>query len=302
MLKTKFFSGTANLTLAQAVAQNLKITPTPLLSKRFSDGNLYVQFSDSVKDQSCVVLQSLGLQNVNDDFMELLFILDALKRAQSRERLVVLPYFSYAKADRLEHPGTSLRAQVCAQCLQQAGATKLLALDLHSPKIAEYFQIPVINLSPVPFFIQHLKSLALTNPIFVSPDQGYQATAQNYGLALGCPAVAGKKTRRDDQEHVADIKLKGDFADKTAIIVDDFTTSGNTLIFLVNRLRELGAKQIIVCVTHYLPNLEASTRLLNCGLDQLITTNSLINSDLTPSHPKVTQLDIAPLLATAIAA
>jgi ribose-phosphate pyrophosphokinase len=301
MIEAKIFSGTANIDLATRVSAILKTPLSPVLSKRFSDGNIYVRLGEELNEQKTVFMQTLGLKGVNNYLVELVFMLDGAKRAGAREQVVVLPYFSYGKADRIEDAGTSLRSAVCAQMLEQAGASKVIILDVHAEKTLAYFNVPAINLSPVPLFVAYLQKLNLGTGVgVVSPDQGYLATAKNYALALGGESFGGHKTRRDDLEYVADITIKGDFEGKNLVVVDDFTTSGNTLLYLVELLKNRGAKRIIVAVTHCLLSSIAFERVMNAPLDALITTNSVVNSGINLNHPKLTVLDCAPVLAAAI--
>ena len=294
------FFGSSHVLLGSKIAQQLNVPLSPMVSKYFSDGNLYVHLTH-IHPQQNVLIQSLGLTAVNNHFLELLFMLDALRRAGSNQNIVVLPYFSYAKADRLEHSGTSLRSQVCATCLQQMGAGKIITLDLHSPHVATYFKIPVINLSPVNFFYKKLRSqLAGKNLVVVSPDQGYHQRACEYGQLFSCPVYSGQKKRRDNNEHIAQITLKGDFENKTVLVVDDFTTSGNTLQYLSKILHRQGAREIMVVVTHCLLNQTALKKLLAAPIDKLITTNSLANPIFNGAPPQLECYNLANFLASTI--
>lgn len=295
-------TGTSHPQFASILAQRLNLPLIQPFIKKFSDGNTFVRLPRDLSLAPNVFLQTIAGAKANDYFMELLFLLNAAHYARNPHNLVLLPFFSYGKSDKLDGPGTSLRSQVCAQCLEATNAHSLLTLDLHSSKVLDFFTIPVTNLTPHALFLEFLRTQALINPIIVSPDQGYQLSAQKYAQMLNCPFALGQKTRLDDQENIDKITLQGDFTNKTAIIVDDYTTSGNTILYLAHLLQKRKVKKIIACVTHCLLNSTALKQLCQSPLDLIITTNSVPPAaDYHPSS-KLIILDCTKLFATALIA
>ncbi len=295
--------GTSHPQFASTLAQKLNYNFSPPFIKKFSDGNTFVRLAHNLTSTN-YILQTIAGKKANDHFMELLFLLNAAKLSTSQHHHVIMPFFSYAKSDKLDGPGTSLRSQVCAQCLQVAGANSIITLDLHSPKVLDFFTIPITNLAPHPLFLSYLRTQnELIDPIIVSPDQGYQLSAQKYAQELDCPFAIGQKSRLDDQENIDKIIIDGDFAHKTAIIVDDYTTSGNTILYLAQLLKKRKAKKIIACITHCLLDSSALLKIKRSPLDLIITTNSVFRSTISPTlAPKIITLDCSDLFATAITA
>lgn len=300
MSKFAIFSGSSNLPLAEKIALDLHTPLSPSLKKSFSDGNLYTQLT-TIHPHTNILIQSLGLSSVNQHLVELLFMLDALKRAGSQHNLLLMPYFSYAKADRLEEPGTSLRSQVCANCLQMAGADKIITLDLHSERVNNYFTIPIINLSPSQFFTQQIKNyLPTDNLVVVSPDQGYQKRGREYAKLLACAFSCGQKIRKDHQENIAQIIINDDLSGKNVLVVDDFTTSGNTLLFLIKLLKQKGAKDIYLAITHCLTSRINLEKILHAPIKKFFTSDSVFNPALAKKHDKLHCFSVANLLAKTV--
>lgn len=300
MSEFAIFSGSANLPLAEKIAHQLNTPLSESFTKSFSDGNLYVKLNN-IHPHTNLVIQSLGLPAVNQHLLELLFMLDALKRANSQNNLLLLPYFSYAKADKLEESGTSLRSQVCANCLQAAGASNIITLDLHSERVSSYFTIPLINLSPCQFFTGQLKKyLPTDNLVVVSPDRGYQKRAREYAKLLACNYSCGKKIRKDHQENIAQITINDNLSGKNVLVVDDFTTSGNTLLFLIKLLKQKGVKDIYLAITHCLASPANLTKILSAPIKKFFTSNSLANPALAKKHYKLHCFSVASLFAQAI--
>lgn len=300
MSEFAIFSGSANQPLAEKIAHYLNTSLSESFTKNFSDGNLYVKLNN-IHPHTNLLIQSVGMSAVNQQLLELLFMLDALKRAGSQNNLLLMPYFSYAKADKLEEPGTSLRSQVCANCLRVTGASKIITLDLHSERVSNYFTIPLINLSPCQFFTRQLKKyLPTDNLIVVSPDKGYQKRAREYAKLLACGFSCGEKIRKDHQENIAQITINDNLLGKNALVVDDFTTSGNTLLFLIKLLKQKGVKDIYLAITHCLASSANLAKILDSPIKKFFTSNSLANPALAKKHHKLHCLCIAHLFAQTI--
>ena len=174
------------------------------------------------------MIQSIGLRP-NDEFVEILFWLDAFKRASAKSVTAVIPYFGYAKGDKKDEPRVSIRARVCAECIELAGADRIVTMDLHSPQVQGFFKKPVDNLLGMPLHCEYIKSLNLENYVIVSPDAGFAKQARAYSKYLNVPTVIGDKTRNDHSENAKILELIGDVKDRDAVIVDDFIISGGTL-------------------------------------------------------------------------
>ena len=295
--------GSSHPQFASILAQKLNYDFSPPFIKKFSDGNTFVRLASNSASTN-FILQTIAGEKANDHFMELLFLLNAAQFSPNHQNHIIMPFFSYAKSDKLDGPGTSLRSQVCAQCLQVTGANSIITLDLHSPKVLDFFTIPITNLAPHSLFLSYLQTQdELIDPIIVSPDQGYQLSAQKYAQELNCPFAIGQKSRLDDQENIDKIIIEGDFAHKTVIIVDDYTTSGNTILYLAQLLKKRKAKKIIACITHCLLDNSALLKIKRSPLDLIITTNSVFRPAISPAlTPKIITLDCSELFAAAITA
>src|SRR5690606_22997243 len=197
----------------------------------------------------CYIIQGIH-HPVNDNFVELLFWIDALRRASAQHVTAVIPFFSYAKGDKKDEPRVSIRARVCADALEAAGADRVLTMDLHSPQIQGFFHVPVDHLYARYVLCDHIKSLGITDLVVCSPDVGFAKGASHYANYLGVPVVIGNKTRRDHTEQAEVLELIGEVAGHNVLIVDDFTISGGTLISMAELLHQRGAKDIYAAVSH----------------------------------------------------
>ena len=201
--------------------------------------------------------------------------MDAFKRASAKSVTAIIPYFSYAKGDKKDEPRVSIRARVCAECIELAGADRIITMDLHSPQIQGFFKKPVDHLQAMLLLCEQIKALRLDNYVIVSPDAGYAKQAREYSKYLCVPTVIGDKARADHNECASILEIIGDVNGKNAIIVDDFLISGGTLIDLAHKLKEHGAKNIIACISHLLINEKGTKRLDESCIDMLISTDSI---------------------------
>src|SRR5690606_32830842 len=186
----------------------------------------------------------------NDNFMELLFWLDAFKRASAESVTAVIPYFSYAKGDKKDEPRVSIRARVCADAIEAAGADRVVAMDLHAPQIQGFFRIPVDNLYALPVLCERLQREHLQDVVVVAPDAGFAKEARRYASALRASVAIADKERREHDERAEVWDISGEVAGKTAVIVDDFTISAGTLVSAAEQLVERGARQVYAMVSH----------------------------------------------------
>lgn len=264
----------------------------------FSEGNTYVKIGETVRDNDVYLVQPIGL-NPNDEFVEILFWMDAFKRASANSVTSIMPYFSYAKADKKDEPRVSIRARVCAESIELAGADRVVTMDLHSPQIQGFFKKPVDHLFALPILCEYIKTLQMENAIIVSPDAGFAKQARNYANYLGVNVAIGDKTRKDHSEKAEVLEIIGDVKGKNAIIVDDFSLSGGTLVELANGLKERGANKVIACLSHTLLNEKAVNAIESSPIELLIGTDSVENPAIDKSK-KIKVISVAPLFAEAI--
>ena len=308
----KIFAGTSSRKLAQKVADQLNLPLGENTFIRFSEGNLFTQIDQDVNNQTTIIIQSIA-REVNDEFMELLFWVDALRRSGAKSVNVVLPYFSYAKSDKSDGQGTSIRGRVCADCLEVIGADRVFAFDLHSPQVQGFFKKPLVHLSVRPLIVDYLKNLNFSiksDLVIVSPDAGFEKTARLYADDLGVELAIGEKIRTCHDEKAEVLQISGaDVADKIALITDDFTLTGGTLRSTAQKLRQRGVREVWATVAHNLLNAQTLKEILTPNenldyLDKLMITDTVepnFNLELMPElKNKITILSVAPLLAQSL--
>ncbi len=294
----KIFPGSSSRPFTEKIVQNLGVEIGKCETLNFSDGNTFVRIHESVRGRDVFLVQSIALRP-NDEFTEALFYLDAFKRASAASVTLVMPYFGYAKGDKKDEPRVSIRGRVCAECLELAGADRVVALDLHSPQIQGFFKKPVDHLYALPVFTEYLRKVPLENPVLVSPDTGFIKQARLYSEVLGWPMAIGDKVRRDHSEQAQIMDIIGDVKDRDAVIVDDFAISGGTLLELAQELRRRGARRILGVLSHILMNSSGIERLNHSPIETLLVTDSVANPHIGLS-PKIVTLSVAPLMARAI--
>jgi ribose-phosphate pyrophosphokinase len=235
----------------------------------------------------------------NDNFMELLFWIDAFKRAGAETVTVVIPYFSYAKGDKKDEPRVSIRARVCADAVEAAGADRVVMMDLHAPQIQGFFHRPVDNLYALPTISERIQSLKLRDMVIISPDVGFAKQARRYASYLGTSiAIADKeRTAHDEKAHV--LQIIGDVRGKSAVIVDDFTISGGTLVSASAKLIEQGATEVYAAVTHGVLTGKSVEHIDNSPIKKLFITDTIENQPVTFSS-KIEVVSVAALFAEAI--
>jgi len=291
-------SGSGNTQLAKKIAAELGVRLTPSEAHYFSDGNVFVRVLENVRGRDCYIVQGVH-QPVNDNFVELLFWIDAVRRASAQHVTAVIPYFSYAKGDKKDEPRVSIRARVCADAIEAAGADRCLMMDLHSPQIQGFFHIPVDHLYARYVMCDYIKSLNIPNLAICSPDIGFAKSASAYANYLGVPVVIGNKTRRDHSERAEVLELIGDVEGKNVVIVDDFTISGGTLIAMADVLADRGANDIYAAVSHGALAKGTSARLASSRIKQLFLTDTVEpQQDALP--PNIVTVSVARLFADAI--
>ena len=293
----KIITGTSNRELAEEVAGYLGVNIADTLVTKFSDGEIRVKINESIRGADVYVFQSLSYP-ANQHIMELLLILDALKRSSAGRITAVVPYFAYARQDRQDKPRTPVSARLLADLITVAGAQRVVTVDLHSPQIQGFFDIPVDHLSAMPVIHDYIKkNLILENPVVVSPDAGGVERARQLANRLGC-GIAIIYKRRPEPNKAEVLDVVGDLEGKEAIIIDDLIDTAGTMVAAVNMLINRGAKRVIACVTHGVLSGPAVERLTNSQIEQVIATNTIPLGEKMFSKLKV--VSVAPLLGEAI--
>ncbi len=291
-------SGSANPGLAAAIAGHLGHELCQGETLRFSEGNLFVRVPENVRGRDVFLVQGTAFP-ANDNFMELLFWIDALKRASAASVTAVMPYFSYAKGDKKDEPRVSIRARVCADAIEAAGADRVVTLDLHAPQVQGFFKIPVDDLYAVPVLCDAIRAYQLPDLVVVAPDAGFAKKARSYARRLEASLAIADKWRADHSENAEVVDLMGDVDGRTALIVDDFTISAGTLVDAARVLVERGASQVYAAVTHGLLAGDAVRRLDDSPIEKLFMTDS-VETQPTALSPTIEVVSVAGLFAEAI--
>jgi ribose-phosphate pyrophosphokinase len=294
----KIFSGSASRDFANKMCGYLQVAPGKSESFHFSEGNIYVKIEENVREKEIYLVQTIGF-NANNSFMELLFWVDAFKRSSARSVTVIMPYFSYAKADKKDEPRVSIRARVCADCIEAAGADRVIAMDLHSSQIQGFFKITVDHLYAYPLLCAYIQTKAIPDLVVVSPDAGFAKNARKFAHLLNAFTALCDKTRKDHMEKAEVLEMIGDVQNKNALIVDDFTLSCGTLADAARIVKKNGAKKIYAMVSHALLAEKGLKTLEESPIDQLIVTDTVYNPALY-QHPKIKIISVAPLFAEAV--
>jgi ribose-phosphate pyrophosphokinase len=292
------FAGTASPRLTDAICRGLEVEPGRGEVLRFSEGTLFVRVLENVRGRNVYVVQSTVFPT-NANFMELLFWIDAFNRASAESVTAVVPYFSYAKGDKKDEPRVSIRARVCADAIEAAGADRVVTLDLHAPQIQGFFRIPVDDLYALPYLCAAIEQAKLRNPVVVSPDAGFAKRARRFAHRLGAPLAIADKVRKGHGETAELVEIIGDVEGRDAVVVDDFTISAGTLIEAAEQLVARGAQSVTAVVTHGVFSAGSMERLDGSPIERLIATDSIETQPVELS-PKVTVVSVAPLFAEAI--
>ncbi|MFC1675012.1 ribose-phosphate diphosphokinase [Candidatus Omnitrophota bacterium] len=292
------FSGNANPQLARDICKYLKIRLSEATVDKFSEGEIRVKINENARGKDVFVVQPT-CPPPNQNLMELLIMIDALKRASADRLTAVIPYFGYARQDRKDQPRVPITAKLVANLLTTAGADRILAMDLHAGQIQGFFDIPVDHLFAAGVVTEYFENLKVGNLAVVSPDVGGIKMARAYAKRLGAGLAIIDK-RRDSPEKTAAVHILGNVRDKDAVIVDDMVATGSSLFEAVQALKKAGAKTIYAAISHGVLSGPAIERLERCkDLKELIITDS-IPLDEKKKHPRIKVLTVAALLGEAI--
>jgi ribose-phosphate pyrophosphokinase len=298
MDKLSVVTGNAHLGLANDICKYLKIRPTRCLVGRFSEGEIRVKIEENIRGKDCFVIQPT-CPPVNDNLMELLILIDALKRASAKRITAVMPYFGYARQDRKDQPRVPITAKLVANLITIAGADRVLTMDLHAGQIQGFFDIPLDHLFAVGVFVEYFKKLRLKDLVIVSPDVGGIKMARAYAKRLHAGLAIVDK-RRVSPEATEAVHILGDIENKNIVITDDLVSTGSSLVEAAEALNAQGAKQIRAAVSHGVLCSPAIERIAKCKeLKELMITDSIPLSE-DRKHPKIKVLSISELLGEAI--
>jgi ribose-phosphate pyrophosphokinase len=295
----KFFTGNAHQDLAKEIAGYLDIPVGDATVTEFSDGEIMVQINENVRGSDVFVLQPTSMP-VNRHLMELLLMVDALKRASARRITAVLPYYGYARQDRKVQPRVPISAKLVAELITAAGINRVLTMDLHAAQIQGFFNIPVDNLYASPVLLDYVHTMySFENLVIVSPDAGGVERARSFAKKLEC-SIAIIDKRRETANVSQIMNVIGDVEDKDTIILDDMIDTGGTTIQAAAALKDKGAKRVVAACTHAVLSDNAVEKLNNSVIEELIVTNTIPLDSKKEQCRKLNVLSIAPLIGEAI--
>ncbi len=296
--KLKLFALSSSEELAKEIASFIGEELSVCEVKKFADGEVQINIDETVRGQNVFVIQST-YRPVNDNYMELLIMIDALKRASAGTINVVMPYYGYSRQDRKAAARQPISAKLIADLLQVAGADRVLCMDLHAEQIQGFFNIPIDNFRALPIFAEYLDNKNLDDIVIVSPDHGGTTRARRLAEGLNAPiAIIDKRRPRPNIAQV--MNIVGTVEGKNAIIIDDMVDTAGTLVAAVALLKEKGAKQVFCCCTHPVLSGPAVERIANSEITEFVTTNTIPLSKEAKDNPRFVQLSIAKILGQGI--
>jgi ribose-phosphate pyrophosphokinase len=296
--KFKIFSGTANEALADEVCTFLGMTRGQALVTRFSDGEAYTQIQENVRGADVFVMQPT-CRPVDEHLMELLLMIDALKRASARRITAVVPYYGYSRQDRKDKPRAPISAKVVADLLTTAGADRALIIDPHAPQIQGFFNIPVDHLFASPVLVDHFRKLNLPNLTVVSPDAGGVERARFFAKKMEA-ALAIVDKRRVEMNVAEIMHVIGDVNGRTCLVIDDLIDTAGTLVKTASALMENGATAVYACASHAVLSGAAVENIAKSHFTEVVVTNTIPLSEAAQKEPKIRVLSIAGLIGRAI--
>ena len=295
----KVLAGTSNSRLCKDIARQLKLKLVNSNIKRFADGEVYVEINENIRGNSIFVIQSTS-NPANDNLMELLILIDTLKRASSKRITAGIPYYGYARQDRKPGPRTPITAKLVANLIVKSGADRVLSMDLHAWQIQGFFDIPVDNLFTTPIFARHIKkNIKLNNLICVAPDVGGVERTRALSRRLNSSiAIIDKRRPTPGKSEV--MNIVGSVKNKNCVIVDDIIDSGGTIVNAAKALKDKGAKDVYVYITHAVLSGHAVQKIEKSVIKKLITTDTIDNSQKTKGSKKIEIISIAPMISEAM--
>lgn len=293
----KIFSLNSNKKLAEEIAKCVGVELGKCSVSQFSDGEIQINIEESIRGCEVFLVQSTSAP-VNEHLMELLIMIDALKRASAKNINVVIPYYGYARQDRKARSREPITSKLVANLLVTAGATRIIALDLHAPQIQGFFDIPIDHLVAVPILAQFFQSKNYEDVVIVSPDHGGVTRARKMADRLKAPiAIIDKRRPRPNVAEV--MNIVGNVEGKTCILIDDIIDTAGTITLAAKALKEYGAKRVFACCTHPVLSGPAIERIQNSEIEQLVVTNTIALAE-EKKIDKIVELSVAPLIGEAI--
>jgi len=296
--RLKVFAGNANRPLAEEICQSLNKWLGEAMVRVFADGETYVQIKENVRGTDVFVIQPTSTP-VDRHLMELLLMIDALKRASAQRITAVLPYYGYARQDRKDKPRVPISARLVAAILETAGADRVLTLDLHAPQIQGFFDIPVDHLFAMPVMIEYFRARNIPDLTVVSPDAGGVERARGFAKRLNAPLAIIDK-RREEANEAEVMNVVGEVAGRNCLLVDDLIDTAGTLVKGAEALLEKGAASVSACATHAVLSGPAVHRIEESELTEVVCTNSIPFSEEARRSSRIKSLSIARLMADAI--
>lgn len=294
----KLFSGTCHPELAQEIAEHLKIPLAETALKRFADGEIWVEIKENVRQRDAYIIQPTS-NPANENLMELLVMIDALRRASVDTITAVIPYYGYARQDRKTQPRVPISAKLVADLLAAAGTDRVVSVDLHAGQIQGFFNIPFDHLYALPVFLNHFEKNPMDNPVVVSPDTGGAERARAYAKRIGCGiALIDKRRPKPNVSEV--MNVVGEVKGKNCILVDDIVDTAGTLTSAADSLMKEGATSVTAFCTHGVLSGPAIERISASDLECLWVSNSIPLSEEAKKCSKIKTLSIAPLLSQSI--
>ena len=295
----KLLTGNSNKILSKNIAKYLKTKLVNSSIRKFADGEIYIEINENIRGNSIFIVQSIS-SPANDNLMELLLCIDALKRSSAKNITAVIPYFGYARQDRKVVPRTSISAKLVSNLITKAGADRVVTVDLHAGQIQGFFDIPVDNLFSTPIFARHVRKRIKSKKIIcVAPDVGGTERARALGKLLNVGlAIVDKRRPKPGQSQV--MNVIGDVKNQTCVIVDDIIDSGGTIVNAAKALKQRGAKEVYVYITHGVLSGDAVKKIKNSVIKNLVITDSIDNSQKTKNVKNIEVLPISSLMGEAI--
>ena len=295
----KLLTGNSNKILSKNIAKYLKTKLVNSSIRKFADGEIYIEIHENIRGHSIFIVQSIS-SPANDNLMELLLCIDALKRSSAKNITAVIPYFGYARQDRKVVPRTSISAKLVSNLITKAGADRVVTVDLHAGQIQGFFDIPVDNLFSTPIFARHVRKRIKSKKIIcVAPDVGGTERARALGKLLNVGlAIVDKRRPKPGQSQV--MNVIGDVKNQTCVIVDDIIDSGGTIVNAAKALKQRGAKEVYVYITHGVLSGDAVKKIKNSVIKNLVITDTIDNSQKTKNVKNIEVLPISSLMGEAI--
>ena len=298
MREIKLFAGNANKELAEDISRRIKVPVSKSNIRKFADGELKIKIEENIRGRDVFIIQST--HSPAENILELLLFLDAAKRASADRITAVIPYFGYARQDRKDEPRVPISAKLIANLLANSGASRVLTIDLHAEQIQGFFDIPVDHLYATPVFVDHYKLHSLDNYVIVSPDAGRANRVRAFARRLkeGLPIAIVDKRRIGPNQALV-LNVIGDVKGKTALIYDDMLDTGGTIVEGARAIAEQGAKEVFACIVHPLFSGNASQRIVDSCIKELVITDTIVLAS-EKNNDKLKILSVAGLLGEAI--